>query len=72
MGGDIIINYFTKIPYLNIVSFSGVIGYVVFGLLSKPKYKRIAAGKIVLPYVLSRLVILAVILAVIVCAFIEA
>jgi len=66
-----VINYFTKIPYLNIISFSGVIGYIVLGLLSKPKYKRIAARKMVLPYVLSRLVILAVIIAVIAYAFIE-
>ena len=48
-----------------------MIGYIVLGLLSKPKYKRIAARKMVLPYVLSRLVILAVIIAVIAYAFIE-
>ena len=67
-----VINYFTKIPYLNIISISGVVGYIVLGLLSKPKYKRIAARKMVIPYVLSRLVILAVIIAVIAYAFIEA
>lgn len=64
--------YFTKLPYLNIVSFSGVIGYIVLGLLFKPRYKRMVARKIVLPYVLSRLVILAVIIAVIAYAFIKA
>lgn len=66
-----VINCFLKMTYLSIISFSGVIGYIVLGLLSKPKYKRIAARKMVLPYVLSRLVILAVIVAVIVYAFIE-
>lgn len=58
-----IIVFFTQIPFLNIISILGVIGYVVLGLLSKPKYKRMAAKKIIVPYIISRLVILAVVVA---------
>ena len=67
-----VVDYFTRIPYLKAVSFLGVVGYIVLGLLSKPKYKRTAARKLMLPYMLSRLVILAVIVAVIAYAFIKA
>ncbi len=58
-----IIVFFTQIPFLNIISILGVIGYVVLGLLSKPKYKRMAAKKMIVPYVISRLVILDVVVA---------
>lgn len=58
-----LIAFFTQIPFLNIISILGVIGYVVLGLLSKPKYKRMAAKKMIVPYVISRLVILAVVIA---------
>lgn len=58
--------YFLKQPYFNIGSFSGVVGYVVFGLLSKPKYKRTQLKKLIVPYIISRIVILFVILGVII------
>lgn len=58
--------YFLKLSYLNIISVCGVIGYLVFGLLSKPKYKRLQARKLIIPYVVSRAVIFAVLLSVIV------
>lgn len=58
--------YFLKIPYFSIVSIVGVIGYLVFGLLSKPKYKRLQARKMIVPYVVSRVVIFAVVLGVII------
>ena len=44
----------------------GLIGYLVFALLSKPKYKRLQARKIVIPYVISRVVVFAVVLGVII------
>ncbi len=44
------------------VSFVGVVGYVVFGLLSKPRYKRLNAKRLLLPYIISRLVVLAVVI----------
>lgn len=67
-----VIYYFTQVPYLYIVSMTGAIGYIVLGILSKPKYKRFEAKKMIVPYVVSRLVILAVIIAVIVYAFTQA
>ena len=66
-----VIFYFTKITFLNYLGIVGVIGYVVLGLLSKPKYKRLEARKMAIPYVVSRLVLLAVIILVMVFAFIE-
>ena len=56
--------YFLKLPLLNIGSILGVVAYVAFGFMAKPKYKRIAARKLIVPYLLSRLVIFAVVLAV--------
>ena len=58
--------YFLKLPYLNVISMGGVIAYLVFGLLSKPKYKRMQARKIIVPYIISRVVIFSVVLAVII------
>ncbi|MBR1780420.1 MAG: hypothetical protein IJ751_03345, partial [Oscillospiraceae bacterium] len=67
--GSALLAYFTGIPYFGIISSLGVIGYIVFGLLSKPKYKRLSMRKMILPYVLSRLVILAVVVFAIIAAF---
>lgn len=58
--------YFLKIPYFNIVSMGGLIGYMAFALLSKPKYNRLQARKIILPYIISRVVVFAVVLCVII------
>lgn len=58
--------YFLKIPYLNVFSLCGMVAYLIFGLLSKPKYKRIEARKLIVPYVISRIVIFAVVLGVII------
>lgn len=58
--------YFLKISYFNIISMGGLIGYLVFGILSKPKYKRLRARKIIIPYVISRVVVFAVVLGVII------
>ena len=66
-----IVYYFTQIQYINALSILGVVGYIVFGMLSKPRYKRMAARKMVVPYVVSRLIILAIIIMVIVYAFIQ-
>ena len=58
--------YFLKQPYFNVISMGGLIGYLVFGLMSKPKYKRIQARKLIVPYIISRAVIFAVVLGVII------
>lgn len=52
--------YFLKVYYFNIVSIASAIGYLVFGLLSKPKYKRIDARKNIIPYLVSRTVLLTI------------
>ncbi len=61
-----LLSYFLKKPYFNIGSICGLIGYTVFGILSKPKYKRTQLKKLIIPYVLSRAVIFAVVIGVIV------
>jgi len=68
-----IIYYFTQIPYLYIGSILGMVGYIVFGLLSKPNYKRMEQRRtLIIPVIVSRLVIAAIIIVVIICAFIGA
>ena len=68
-----IIYYFTQVPYLYVGSILGVVGYIVFGLLSKPNYKRMAQRRtLIIPFVVSRMIIAAVIIVVIVYAFIGA
>lgn len=66
-----VVYYFAQIPYLNILSILGVAGYVIFGILSKPKYKRLSAKKMIVPYIISRLVILAVVIIVIVTTIMQ-
>ena len=58
--------YFTQIHYLSLISLLGVLGYIIFGFLSKPKYKRISSKKLIVPYIISRLVILLLITVVII------
>mgnify|MGYP000010191026 CR=1 FL=1 len=68
-----IVSYFTQLPYLNVLSILGLVGYIVLGLLSKPKYKRMAQRRmIVVPFIISRLVIAIIIIVVIVSAFVKA
>lgn len=50
--------YFAANKYFSIGSCLATAGYVVFALLSRPKYKRFAAKKVILPYIITRLVIL--------------
>ena len=57
--------YFLKIPYFNIGGIGGLIGYLVFALLSKQKYKRLQARKSIVLYVISRIVIFAILLCVV-------
>lgn len=50
--------YFTRNSYYTIGSFIATGGYLVFGILSRPKYKRLEAKKLIIPFVISRVVIL--------------
>lgn len=67
--GAALIDYFAAMPNMRFVGLIAVIGYVSFGVLSKPRYKRMELKKLVAPYVLSRLVILAVVIVAMVTAF---
>ena len=68
-----IIYYFAQIAYFYVGSILGVIGYIVFGLLSKPNYKRVSQRRtLIVPLIISRLIIAAVMIAVIVYTFIGA
>lgn len=50
--------YFTGNKYFTIGTILATCGFVVFGLLAHPKYKRIEARKLIIPYVISRAFIL--------------
>lgn len=58
--------YFLKQPYFNFGSICGLVGYVFFGLLSKPKYKRLQLRKLIIPYIISRAVVFVVVIGVII------
>ncbi len=58
--------YFAANKYFAIGSCAATAGYVVFAFLSRPKYRRAEAKKIIVPYIISRLVILAIMCGVIV------
>ncbi len=53
-----LVAYFFKLPYLNIVGTIAAVLYIVFGFLSSPGHRRISAKKMLLPYVISRIVVL--------------
>lgn len=63
--------YYLKQPYLDIGSVVASIIYVVFGLFSRPRYKRVDAKKWILPYIISRAVILIFIIGLIVFTIIR-
>lgn len=56
--------YFLKIKYMSIGSVIGLVGYVAFAFLSKPAYKRVEMKKYIVPYIISRAVIFAIVASV--------
>lgn len=58
--------YFLKQPLFNIGGIFGLVGYVLFGIFSKPKYKRLQMRKHIVPYIISRAVVFVVVLGVII------
>lgn len=58
--------YFLKQIYFNIGSICCSAGYVVFGILSKPKYKRMQLRKLIIPYIVSRVVVFGIVIGVII------
>lgn len=63
--------YFLQNIYFVIGSTAGVVGYVVFALLSKPRDKRLSAKKVILPYIIARLILLTVIVITIITTIIK-
>lgn len=55
---------FLKLPYMNVVGVLGMAGYVAFAFCSKPKDKKLALRQYIVPYVLSRVVVLLIVIAV--------
>lgn len=58
--------YFLKQPLFNIGSIFGLVGYVLFGIFSKPKYKRLQMRKLIAPYIISRVVVFIVVVCIII------
>lgn len=58
--------YFLKNSYLTIGGGIFAVGYVVFGYLTKPKYKRFEGKKLIVAYIISRAVALAFVVAILV------
>lgn len=58
--------YFLKQPWWNIGGTVSAVLFLVFGIFSKPRYKRVSAKKLVIPYVISRAVILLFVIGLIV------
>ena len=50
--GAAVARYLTRLHWLSMLSMLGAAGYLILGLLAKPKYKRVSAKKLVIPYVL--------------------
>lgn len=63
--------YFFGNGYLMIVSGVSAAGYIVFGLLTKPKYKRIKAKRLLAAYIISRAVALALVIGIMVITVIR-
>ncbi len=61
----------TEIIYFNIGITLGFVGYLVFALLSKPKYKRMESKKELVKYIISRAVIFAIAIFVITFSWLE-
>ncbi len=56
--------YVLEIKYLSIGSCVCVIGYVIFAMLTKPKDKRLQMRKVLIPYIITRVVIFAIVASV--------
>ena len=58
--------YFTANRYFGIGSCVALTGYVIFALLSRPKYKRVEASKHMVPFIISRVIISLIVIGIIV------
>ena len=58
--------YFLRSVYFAIGSAAGVVGYVTFAVLSKPKDRKFSAAKVIVPYIIARIVLLIITVTVVV------
>lgn len=65
-----LVSYFAMIPYLNFLSLLGVIGYIIFAFISS-RYKRLSVKKMIVPYIMSRIGILAVVIIVMITTIMQ-
>ena len=63
--------FFLQNVYFVIGSSLGLFGYITFAILCKPKDRRFSAGKVIVPYVIARIVILAVVVIAIVTTIVR-
>lgn len=56
--------YTLEIKYFSIGSCVCVIGYVIFAMLTKPKDKRLQMRKVIVPYIITRIIIFAIVVSV--------
>lgn len=63
--------YFLAMPVLTLFGLVGLIGYVVFGLLSKPRSRRLSLRRAVIPYLISRIVIFVIVAAVMISTIVQ-
>ena len=63
--------YFLKNSYFHIGGLIGLVGYIAFGILTKPKSDRIAARKTFVPYVISRIMLLIIVIVIIATTVIQ-
>ncbi len=61
-----LIAYFAHVRWVSILSMIGMVGYVACAFLAKPRYKKVDAKKYIVTYILSRVVILAIVVGTII------
>ncbi len=63
--------YFLQSVYFAIGSAAGVVGYVTFAVLSKPKDRKFSAAKVIVPYIIARIVLLLIITVTVVVTIVK-
>ena len=66
-----LLTWILREPLLNIGSIIGSIGCIVFGFLARPTYEHLSVKKRIIPYVISRVVVLLIVVAVMVGSMLQ-
>ena len=56
--------YILEIKYLTVGSCLCMIGYVIFAILTKPKDKRLQMRKVIVPYIITRVVLFVIVVSI--------